>query len=595
MFSKDKVSFYQATPLMLLVFLLPITVYAQKVVLSGAASEAMMGAGQYVDLFCHAKMRVLLALIIISWAVFFFKWFKSKGKPVLNWFNGSLALYALLIGLSAILSDYPAIAWQGIPQRFEGAIVLFAYISLPILTYSLLTDYRSARAVLLSLGLSSLIVAIVGLMQFAGSDPFLWQWVQNIIVPDSYTINLKPLFTKGICYATLYNPNYVGVFSAMIFVMSAVIFVFTTKTNLWKLLLIGILSGLMWALLIASNSRAGLIASIISLILVSGIWYKEWWPNKMRVLYMLLIMAIVFIFLNGVSQGRLIYHITHTVSTTQSAEIKSTGPVINKIEMQDKGVQFITDRGLICLKPSDGGLQITDGYQVIGIKQNGNVITLDDKRFTGFKLELYQHLFRVLYDRYDLAFVLSSGSIYNLTYRGEQIILNSQVQHWNFVGHEKLFSGRGYIWSRTIPLIKSTLLLGHGPDTFEYYFPYHDYLGKVKAGMTTGKKIESPHNQYLQMAVNTGLVSVIAFISIICAYLLGTLKLIKRANNIVKNQYYLIGLACFTAVVSYSISAFAVDSSVSVAPIFWTILGIGMFCNRQIEGALHIAEPKKKK
>jgi len=40
---------------------------------------------------------------------------------------------------------------------------------------------------------------------------------------------------------------------------------------------------------------------------------------------------------------------------------------------------------------------------------------------------------------------------------------------------------RGYIWSRSLPLLRNTILVGYGPDTFAMNFPQHDIAGKVKA------------------------------------------------------------------------------------------------------------------
>ena len=46
-----------------------------------------------------------------------------------------------------------------------------------------------------------------------------------------------------------------------------------------------------------------------------------------------------------------------------------------------------------------------------------------------------------------------------------------------FDGKEKMGSARIYNWSRTIPLLKDTLLVGFGPDTFSKVFPQNDFFG----------------------------------------------------------------------------------------------------------------------
>ena len=51
-----------------------------------------------------------------------------------------------------------------------------------------------------------------------------------------------------------------------------------------------------------------------------------------------------------------------------------------------------------------------------------------------------------------------------------------------FTSHESFASSRGYIWSRTIPLLKETLFIGTGADTFVIAFPQDDYIGKINSG-----------------------------------------------------------------------------------------------------------------
>lgn len=50
-------------------------------------------------------------------------------------------------------------------------------------------------------------------------------------------------------------------------------------------------------------------------------------------------------------------------------------------------------------------------------------------------------------------------------------------------GYERAFSGRGYIWGRTIPLIAKHLLWGSGPDTFAAEFPQTDYVMKANTSL----------------------------------------------------------------------------------------------------------------
>ncbi len=169
-----------------------------------------------------------------------------------------------------------------------------------------------------------------------------------------------------------------------------------------------------------------------------------------------------------------------------------------------------------------------------------------------------------------------------------------KAESFGFDGKEKWASNRGYIWSRSIPMLKDTILLGHGPDTFSIYFPQDDYAAKMKyldSGIYT--IVDKPHNLYLQIGINTGIISLIFFLIFMGWYCLWSIKLfIKGINN---NEFFVPGIACFIAVISFLISSLANDSTISVSPIFWIILGTGIACNRQYftKKALEIYATKK--
>ena len=110
------------------------------------------------------------------------------------------------------------------------------------------------------------------------------------------------------------------------------------------------------------------------------------------------------------------------------------------------------------------------------------------------------------------------GKIYYIASSGQGIELSGEVKSFGFKGHETFATNRGYIWSRSIPLIMDTIFLGHGADTFEMFFPHDDYAGKYNIGYyndTDNVIIDKPHNMYIATAINTGVISLIA---LLCVY-----------------------------------------------------------------------------
>ena len=149
-----------------------------------------------------------------------------------------------------------------------------------------------------------------------------------------------------------------------------------------------------------------------------------------------------------------------------------------------------------------------------------------------------------------------------------------------FTNYSKLASGRGYLWARTIPLLKDYLILGSGPDTFTVVFPQKDYVAASKMGYDK-LTVTKPHDLYLQIGTQTGVLSLIAVLVFNVIYLWECLCLYwkRRANDFL--QY--MGMAIMIAVIGYLISGIINDSTITVAPIYWCLMGIGLAINHLVK------------
>ena len=92
-----------------------------------------------------------------------------------------------------------------------------------------------------------------------------------------------------------------------------------------------------------------------------------------------------------------------------------------------------------------------------------------------------------------------------------------------------LFSGRGYIWSGMLPLLNDTVIIGNGPDTTFLTYPQNDYIGIINMTGKYNYIIEKPHNYYLQLAHDTGWVSLALLLTLFGYYIINTfILLIKK-------------------------------------------------------------------
>lgn len=130
-------------------------------------------------------------------------------------------------------------------------------------------------------------------------------------------------------------------------------------------------------------------------------------------------------------------------------------------------------------------------------------------------------------------------------------------------------SGRGYIWSRTMPLLKDYLFIGSGADTYFMLFPHDDYAGKYSTMTRLDIIFDKPHSIYFQMIQGTGGVSLIAFLVIIGIYISQVIKSNREEKKPVSS-------AIAAGVIGFLIAGMFNDSSVCTMPIFYGMLGMGI-------------------
>ena len=155
-----------------------------------------------------------------------------------------------------------------------------------------------------------------------------------------------------------------------------------------------------------------------------------------------------------------------------------------------------------------------------------------------------------------------------------------EVEHFGFKNSENIANRRGYIWSRTIPLMKTYWFKGIGPNAFIIAFPNADFVGSKRVGGST-LLVDKPHNTFLQTYIQTGGISAISYAALCIIYMLQSLRLLwrkKLTNNLSK-----IAFGLFTASLSYTIVGLTNDAIVGVQSSYWILLGLGFAVNRMLK------------
>ncbi len=129
------------------------------------------------------------------------------------------------------------------------------------------------------------------------------------------------------------------------------------------------------------------------------------------------------------------------------------------------------------------------------------------------------------------------------------------------------------MWSTSLPLLKDHLFLGSGPDTFVFEYPAYDIKGKFNMFGTPHMIIDKPHNMFIQIGVQNGVLALLVFLSMIgYLYTLGIKELKNRASTKSDLWGYLAGIS------GYLVATFFYDSSIGVSVIFWIfVAGVASF------------------
>jgi len=133
-------------------------------------------------------------------------------------------------------------------------------------------------------------------------------------------------------------------------------------------------------------------------------------------------------------------------------------------------------------------------------------------------------------------------------------LIKSEINIKRNFFYKKDFS-RIHIYTKGIKLLLKNPLLGSGPDTFDKVFPQQKGF----------RLLDKAHSEYIQIGVTTGLPSLIIYLLFIYNLLKVNFYAIKQRN--------LYQIATFIA---YLIQAIFSISVVSVAPIFWGLMGLNL-------------------
>lgn len=588
---------YHLIPLMLMIFLIPLIVRFKITLLTGSQFEFWTGVQEATDFFSYYKMVWILAFTALSIIMLMVKGYQEQFKIFKkSYYYIPIVVYSIAIVLSTLFSEYKDIAVWGFVDRYEGMFILLAYMTILVITMTLVDSEYHIKFVFSALIFSAIIIATIGVFQYIGLDIFKTNFGKSFILPSKLMeiANIMEFkFGRNVIYSTLSHYNYVGSYMAMIFPLTLTIFILI-KNKIVKVFM-GIVTILMAINWIGCNSRAGIMGGGLALFILLIMMRKYIREKRKYSAIAAIALIVVFVALNVISKGALSSRIktlssemkTAIVSDKKNEDFRNLIP-LKDVKIKDNTAYININNKILNVEIRETDMAFFDeNNEIINIeyKTDAGKIVLVDERYKNYDITLVnmsgKNILYINKDNVKLYFEMKSKYIRIVDFRGKSIDIDN-IKSFGFEGKERLASSRGYIWSRSIPLLKDTLLLGHGPDTFAAYFPQQDIKGKMYAYYgDMWQLVDKPHNLYLQIALNTGVLSLIAVLALFTMYFIKSFKIYYRSEF---NDFYSIaGLGIFVAVCGYLGAGIFNDSVVSVAPVFWMLLGMGISINNILD------------
>lgn len=588
-------------PISFVLAIVPLIVRVKEVKLDGY-SASVMGTESTFELFSKYKSFALMffSIILIGFFLIFRKQILEKKDKIIN---VVLILSFIFLGLSLVstlLSPYKEVAMWGVYNRSEGFITTLCYFLLfiySIFTFKKTEDYKCLLTPIL---IVVFINAFLGIFQFAGHDLIKTELGKLIVVPKSISEktgggNISLLYEKGKLYGTLFHYNYVGSFAAIVIPILFTAMILEYDISYKLTLGMGFLSSL-W-LLLGSTSRGGLVGIFASLFIAVIIFAKRIFNNKKHILIGLISIIICLVGLNFLTAGTLFERVPSLFkdafsifSNTNDVNYKDLIPV-KDIKNENGTVNVVFKDKTLNIKFENNKYTFTcdgDKIKVNKTEQEENLYTLDSSYFSNVSFKLTSS--SKSSDKMDILKLfldndINKGFLFRVKEDNTIHLVNATLSDIDieepasigFKGKEKLGSERGYIWSRSLPLLKDCIFKGKGPDTFMLYFPQNDLLAKYYAYDNPNTLVDKPHNLYLGIALGNGITALIAFILIMLIYVVDSLRLYALKTEYEESQIF--GIATCLGVIGYLAAGMFNDSIISVAPVFWIVLGVGFALN----------------
>lgn len=549
------------------------------------------------DFFSYYKMVAIVICAVLALVFILYRIFSQSLSIKRSAYYIPMLVYSAFVLISYFMSDYKQFAFLGWNDRFEGTISLLAYMIILFYVINTINNEANIKWIIYPTAISSFLLSLLGLSQALDHDFFRTNLGKMLITPSWFWDSLDGLtftFQNKEIYQTVYNINYVSFYLTLLIPLFGLLFIHSVMLEksepIWKKILWGVLFALTMFNLIGSESSGGFLGMAVVIAIAIIVLNKTiitWWKP-------LSVLIIITILVAGVTYNRWLPELTGAANGVLGAQITNTQ------ESTEKGyIDYIETKGNDIIVSYEGNqitfttfpenplaIKLTDAegkdIDINPIEAPSPAFSIKDDRFSSFiigpaKDSAGINYFIIKIDVQEWPFAIVPGT--DVRYRNDlgNLVSLNKIDSIGWFDNQSFGSGRGYIWSRTLPIMKDTRIIGHGADTYCLYFPNNDYVGKYNANWNINMIVDKPHNMYMGAWIGTGGISVFALLVLWLMYIIQSIKLFwnRKFNDFIEFS----GLGIFLGICGFLVSGLVDDSTVSVMPMFYGLLGTGIAIN----------------
>lgn len=559
--------------------LLPFLTRSFAVTLPEAVKKAYFLAGSQVysdfEQYCRQLGLIVIAVAALAWFCYERATLRPRREMKINRMTIAilvcLGIYLLLGLLSTIFSAYPSESWLGIYQMYEGYLALLSYAILFAAAWYWVDREEIVQFVKKCLTVLSIVLGILALLEQSGISYYNTALVQ-LFGNLGGTVGLDDAI-----FLTFGNADYLGMYCAML--LPVMVSMISRKVTTPQMLAQIVAAVLLAATLILSKVTNAILLGfgMSAIFLLVWMFHGNWKRIAKLSVTGFAVVAVIaggtgfLMSRNGDSMSQKLEHAFVGMAQEETFQLLTMDVDGNTVVFENEDTTFSVT--------ADDATLSTDH---LTFTCNGTEVApqVDTNLLCSFTEPELQHCqIQITADRLQFQLGYQTPVETIRTADGWQVvgiggtILDDVKQVSDSKTIQKIapyLNGRVFVWANTISVLKDCWLLGHGPSTAIFYLNQNDLPALLNI-FSTYALYNKPHNWYLQIAQDTGILSLVAIL------IMMTLFLIKGCRSCFgkKAKWEPFRTGLLFAVMTCCLLALFNDSLVYHAPMFWFLFGMG--------------------